>query len=396
MSVSSCTPVRPRVEFFACVLACLVASTAQASPDPLPIISAADWGAIPNDGLDDTLALKNALASLTNGGTLVIPPGEYHHNIQLSISKDGTRVSGYGATLIATDPNWQAIRLVGRQRIEILGLSLYSPATVRKSGVQYNAITVQSSSQFRFEDLHIKGSSAAGIMVTQDSFDYVIRNNEVRDTMADGIHNTGRSHHGLIVGNVVENVDDDGIAVVSYVNDTNITHHIQIAGNHVIGTVDGYGRGITVIGGSFVDIIGNQIDSVKLAGILIASESGYNSYGAKDVTARGNWLRDVSWGYPEQHGGLFVQGRVGTGTAGGVSVTLANERVLVESNTVIDTVLGPGHFRLGAYGSDIVFVGNVVVDEDSSKPWLVVSNGTALSYTVTDTTYNGVQQVSLP
>jgi hypothetical protein len=354
-----------------------------ASPDPLPIKSVVDFGAVPDDGLDDQLAIKAAFDSMTTGGTVVFPPGEYHHSAQLSVSKDGTRVSGYGATLVATDPLWQALRLVGRTRIEVLGLTLVSPATVRKSGVQYNAITVQSSSEFRVEDCTIVGSSAAGILITQDSFDYVIRNNIVTGTKADGIHNTGRSHHGLIVGNVIDHVEDDGIAVVSYVNDTAYTHHIQIAGNHVIGTSSGIGgRGITAVGGSFVDIIGNQIDGVKLAGVLVASEWSYNTYGAKDVTVRGNVLRDVSWAYPEQHGGIFVYARAGN----------TNERVLVDSNTVIDTVKGPGHLRLGPYGTEIVFTGNVIVDEDSSKPWAVVTDTTGLTYTITDTTYNGVQQ----
>lgn len=364
--------------------------------DPLPIINLADFGAVPDSGNDATDAINAALSSLTNGGTLVGPPGEYHHAGQMHVTRDGTRINGDGMQWTSTNPLQQALRINGRSRVEVLGLKLVSPATVRKSGHEFNAINVQSSNAVRIEDCNINGSSAVGIMVTHDSYDYLIRNNRVFGTMADGIHSTGRSHHGLIVGNLVDNVDDDGIAVVSYVGNTNYTHRIQIIGNHVVGTANGYGRGITVIGGANVQIVGNLIEGVKAAGILIASEYSYNSYGAKDILVSGNHLLGCSWGYPPNHGGIMVYARAGSVTAGGQQVSLLNERVRVACNTVVDTVKGPAHLRIGPYGSEIDFIDNHVIDQDSSKPCVVVTDTTLLQYTCSGTTYNGVLQAVMP
>jgi hypothetical protein len=388
MSAYKRTRVRPAIELF--VITALLAPTAALAADPQPVISVASFGAVPGDGIDDTAAINAALDSLIDGGTVVLPPGEYHHAGQLYVTRDGTRVSGYGATLTSTNVDQQALRITGRTDVEVLGLALYSPATVRKSNLGVNAITVQSSGEVRIEDCAITGSSAVGIMVTHDSRDYLIRNNTVTGTMADGIHSTGRSYRGLIVGNVVSDVDDDGISVVSYVGNTDYTRDIQITGNRVYGTANGYGRGITVVGGQRIAVVGNMVEGTKAAGILVTSEYGYNSYAAKDVTVAGNVLRGCSWGYPPNHGGIFVYARAGTAIAGGQVVTLQNERVFVESNTIVDTVKGPAHLRVGGYSSELDFINNVIVDLDSSKPGLVVTDATQLQYTHAGDSYNGV------
>jgi hypothetical protein len=102
-----------------------------------------------------------------------------------------------------------------------------------------------------------------------------------------------------------------------------------------------------------------------------------------------NNLRRVSWGYPPNHGGILVYSRSGTALAGGATETLANESVVLDRNTLDDTLKGPGHVRLGPYGQ-VAVMGTVVYDADGNKPWLYVSDTTQLTYTTSGNTYNGV------
>src|SRR5688572_21218765 len=78
---------------------------------------------------------------------------------------------------------------------------------------------------------YVYGSKAAGIFIEKTSsyrgpfiLQYTIAHlfnavvyNTVRDTLADGIHNTWGSNNGYVGLNHVINVGDDGIAVVSYI-----------------------------------------------------------------------------------------------------------------------------------------------------------------------------------
>ena len=62
---------------------------------PTAICSVADFGAKPNDKLDDTDAFEKALEK---GGVITIPAGEYNLSRRLYVRKPGTIILGAGAT----------------------------------------------------------------------------------------------------------------------------------------------------------------------------------------------------------------------------------------------------------------------------------------------------------
>jgi hypothetical protein len=74
------------------------------------------------------------------------------------------------------------------------------------------------------------------------------------------------------------------------------------------------------------------------------------------------------------HGGIFLEGRKGSETAeDGTTRDYGLEDILVQGNTIIDTIFGAAHVRIGSpYGSNIQILGNSITDSDSSKPALRV------------------------
>lgn len=66
-----------------------------ALPSPSPTAQVTSFGAIPNDGLDDTAAFE---AALVRGGVIRLPAGEFHLSRRLFVRKPGTLLIGAGSS----------------------------------------------------------------------------------------------------------------------------------------------------------------------------------------------------------------------------------------------------------------------------------------------------------
>jgi hypothetical protein len=185
-----------------------------------------------------------------------------------------------------------------------------------------------------------------------------------------------------VVKNIVRENGDDMIAVVSYMSNAGtpistmlasmstlreqrLNRNILITDNDVKGQY--CGRGITVVGGENVTIQYNQIsDTTYAAGVLLARESGYLSFGVRNVIVLNNTIQNVQTTAPVYSVGDLAS-RPRTGHAGieihslATSAELADptfanaiaiDRVRVENNSVTNTRadgirLGVGTGRVG-------------------------------------------------
>jgi len=96
----------------------------------------------------------------------------------------------------------------------------------------------------------------------------------------------------LVQGNVVRGTGDDMIAVVSYQGDGVLSRNVLITGNSLEGNA--WGRGITVVGGADVTIANNIVRNVQVsAGILVAQEDSFRTYGASGVLVENNEISDI-------------------------------------------------------------------------------------------------------
>jgi len=192
----------------------------------------------------------------------------------LTFTLQGIRASGHGESTVlsAVDPANSAIVLRGNGP-EVVSLRITSPlATTRGDTHESNGITIkEDATNFLVDHVIVDRVSGAGIHNFGGS-DGRITSNVVRNTLADGIHNSYGARRVLIWGNSVTNIGDDFISVVSYSFDRWISSDITIV-NNVVGA-NPHGRGIAVVGGLRMNVARNQITSSQGAGIYIASEPG--------------------------------------------------------------------------------------------------------------------------
>jgi hypothetical protein len=150
----------------------------------------------------------------------------------------------------------------------VTDLNLVAPAEGKRwNGLDQHKLVI-SGDRDSLTDVSVVGSAAAGVFVT-GAKDFHLENVHVSGSRADGIHMTGGSGGGTLNNVRADQTGDDGIAVVSYGNETPCSD-IQITNASVGGTR--WGRGITVVGGRDVTVRGFTVADTSSAGIYVATE----------------------------------------------------------------------------------------------------------------------------
>lgn len=272
--------------FAAVSIAALCAASfqiARAAPPDVTVYPAAN-------GSDQSDALQQAFDALQPGQRLVLAPGQYAVSRSLTVKNPQVVISGYGATLSATRSEDQTIVMSGKNST-LVGVTLVGTGTTRLTTPESTKVEITGIG-VQVLDVSVRGGSSAGLFVFGGK-DVALVGNDVRDTLADGIHTTYGSRNVLVQDNTVTGTGDDLIAVVSYIPDGAISSNVLIRNNNVSGNY--WGRGITVVGGADVTITGNTVRGVeKAAGILVGQEDGYNTYGANNVVVSNNTISDIS------------------------------------------------------------------------------------------------------
>jgi hypothetical protein len=267
---------------------------------PSDTLRVTDFGAIPNDALDDDAAIARALNALKPGGWLVFPPGRYRQAHSVLVTVPGATLWGPGATLQATDPRDHTLGLRA-DHVRLYGLTLTATPDQRRSEPAQARISIYRDRSDNpdgrtpqrgnvVRGVTVDGAGSVGMLV-HGAADFTIAHNTVRRTLADGIHLTGASHHGRVLGNQVRDTGDDLISIVSY-DDAPPVRDVLVQGNDVAGAR--WGRGLTVVGGAHLTLRGNTVTGVAHgAGILLAQEGNWHTHGVHDVRIEDNRLREI-------------------------------------------------------------------------------------------------------
>ena len=361
------------------------------------------FGIAPSDTKDQTAAIQAALDALKPGDWLVFPAGKYLHSKSLRVRVAGVTIWSDGATLVATNPLDTAM-MMQADNTTLYGFRMHTATTTRGSALQHARIVIAPNGNTtgpRVKNVTVRrntvenagapgttyanGSSASGIFIYHaDGF--LVAENTVKRSLADGIHTTGGSINGRVIKNTVRENGDDMIAVVSYMaakgteissmtsnmatmRDQRLNRNILITDNDVKGQY--WGRGITVVGGEKVTIQHNAIaDTTHGAGVLLARESGYLSFGVKDVIVRNNTISNVQTGAPVYsdgnhttwartgHAGIEVHSLATSSELAdsAFASAIAIDKVLLENNTIDNTYadgvrFGTGTGRVGPAGA---------------------------------------------
>ncbi|MCA8425323.1 right-handed parallel beta-helix repeat-containing protein [Burkholderia seminalis] len=335
-----------------------------------------------SDGSDQTDALQAALNALQAGQTLILAPGRYTVSRSLSVATSGVVVSGYGATLVATNPSDQTIVMSGAGST-LVGVTLVGTGTTRLTTPASTKVEVTGTG-VQVLGVTIQGGASAGIFVFGGS-NVAIVGNTVSATLADGIHTTYGSTNVLVQNNTVKGTGDDLIAVVSYLGDGRVSSNVLIDRNTVSGNA--WGRGIAVVGGQAVTISNNTVDGVqKAAGILLAQEDSWKTYGVSNVVIDGNVVTNVQNStvnnglQPTQQAALELD--TWSGTVSTVTVTR-------------NRVTGSGYAGFRALGNvcDFEVAGNTFAAIAGSAVSLLSSGCTASRIVASGNTLDGVALV---
>ncbi|WP_338638395.1 right-handed parallel beta-helix repeat-containing protein [Burkholderia pyrrocinia] len=324
------------------------------------------------DGSDQADVLQKAFDSLKAGQRLVIAPGRYVVGHSLAVTVPRVVISGYGATLAATNPADQTIVMSGAGST-LVGVTLAGTGTTRLTTPASTKVEVTGAG-VQVLRVTIDGGASGGIFVFGGS-GVAIVGNTVRATLADGIHTTYGSTNVLVQNNTVTGAGDDLIAVVSYVSDGRVNSNVLIDHNAVSGNA--WGRGISVVGGQAVTISNNTVDGVqKAAGILVAQEDSWKTYGVSNVVITGNVVTNIQNSnvnnglQPTQQAAIELD--TWTGTVTDVAVTG-------------NRVSGSGYAGFRAYGNVCSFsvTGNTF-SSIAGSPVSLLSSGCAAGQIVVD------------
>ncbi|MDR3708159.1 MAG: right-handed parallel beta-helix repeat-containing protein [Capsulimonadaceae bacterium] len=349
------------------ITTCVLASTALFLAFSLPgsaavlDITKPPYNAVGDGATDNTAAINKALhdaATATPKDDVIVPPGKFAHSGQINV--DGVRFGGADAgmsILVATNPQSCSINLRG-DGPALDNLELDCPTANKRLNCGWQTGVQVTASHYRVHGIRIgnattPGSPSAGIICLGASFG-AITGNTIFWSLADAIHMTSGSHDIVVKGNTILKAGDDMIAVVSYLNNATPCRNIIIQNNDCLGQTGG--RGITVIGGDHVVIDHNRIENSSSAGIHLASESSYRTFGPANVTITNNTLKNCDTYEKDCHGSIFVYGN--DLVYNGVKTHFPAKNIIIRGNTILDA--HNNGIRLGDSTENVTIDHNVI------------------------------------
>ncbi len=314
-------------------------------------ITDAPYSAAPSPA-DATTAIQKALddaAAMAKPGApvdVLVPSGIFNYSAVLKVGADvhlRRSPEDSGGVLHATNPAQEAVRLAA-DRSAALFLRLTYAATTRLTTAQSSGIWVgydHLGVPFVHDTLVV--GNEVDTPASAHVFGYAEEGglwafNDVHDGYADSYHHTAGSRYCQVVGNRSQtraDRGDDHYAFVSYQSDGDVVHHCTAIANF---GRDGHARGLSVVGGGFILLDHNDIDRTNWAGIYLAQENSWHTYGAFDLLIRNNVVRHSN--LAGSHDGLLAFSDAPTESHDATSLgAVSNQvrRVTVEGNTFSDT-----------------------------------------------------------
>lgn len=241
-------------------------------------INVKDYGATGDGATNDTAAIVAAIAALpAANAALYFPAGTYMTDTISGITgKLGLTIfgDGFGSSRIKARTASQVLNLASSNSYVIVrNLSFNGNGTVRAAG-QHAVIMECSHSQF--VDCEILNAAEFSLLIGAGAAvtNFIVSRCYVHDGYADGI-NLQAVTGGVVSDNIVRMVDDDCIAI-GYSAGIGRATAIVVANNRVSARNDlgtSTGRGILVLRGVDILVIGNYVADIKQDGILVTCEN---------------------------------------------------------------------------------------------------------------------------
>ncbi|MFD0671341.1 right-handed parallel beta-helix repeat-containing protein [Cohnella sp. GCM10027633] len=324
-----------------------------------------DYGAKGDGRTIDRAAIQTAVdkAGAAGGGKVYFPKGIYLVDDSVVVRNDNVILQGAGwesDVRITVHPH-RVIVISGSSHnaVRDMQISLGVSGAARDDADEGIYVTSKAS-DFIIENVF---GNKKGIMVRGNVNGGQIRNNTVKDTLADGIHITGGSRNIKVLDNRLSGTGDDAIAVVSYLSQPTVAGNVEIRGNAIR---DSYSRGIANVGGEQVQIIGNTIEGTSSSGILVDEDLHYDTFAPRGTRIEMNVVERAGL-FGTKRGNVFgievapgagETSIVGNRVAGGADrgISIASGGTIVRGNVIADNRSTGLHLD----GDDCEIVDNVV------------------------------------
>jgi hypothetical protein len=280
----------------------------------MTVVNPMNHGATGNGSSDDLGALQASVNALpTTGGIVYFPRGRtFKKTNLLTITKSHVKLWSPNRQAeifqsVAGQRRRQSILCRSNAGCGMFGLKLRSDARERFDALEDNQISADRSTLVEVAGCEIQGSAATG-MFFMGSSEHYIEGNYVHHTWADHIHHTDGANASWVWNNFIFNEGpssgDDGIACVTYGPASPRCRDMEWWRNTILHS--GWGRGYSVIGGDHISIHDNWAIGVAGAGIIIASESSYDSASCEAISIANNIVS--SCGHTIGHPGILISG----------------------------------------------------------------------------------------
>lgn len=338
-------------------------------------VSLAVFGAVADGVTDNRDRIQKALDyGAAHRMAVFVPAGRFAYSGTLTARGIPVFGTGRASMLVALDGGHESLILTGRGGC-VADLQMIGTGTTRLSTPWSDLIWARSARDYTVRNVLIKGSSNGGIFNEKSTNGHILHNT-IEDTLADSITSIDGASNIVIRGNRIVNSGDDGISVVSYA-DVPIVHDIRIQGNMVLHNKSG--RGISVVGGDHVEIVGNYVagGQADAASVYIAAESEWGTRGVNDVLVSGNTLVDGG-GDPSGTG----QGAITVYNSQGGAYVLAN--VVLRGNQIIDPrseafqFVGNGSEAVLAEDNSVYTAGGTLTSEGNPRARVTMSGNKLL------------------
>ena len=290
-------------------------------------------------------------------------------------------ISGGGALLATNEQRSSLVLAADDVTLQEVQLRITS-TTRRWDAYEQQRLRIDGHRGIVVRDVSVDGSAAAGVYVGGGTSNFLLERVRVANTRADGIHMTQGAHDGRVVAPLVQNVGDDGVAVVSYAPDGPACARIEIDSPVVDGSSGG--RGVSVVGGQSITYRDIDIRRTYGAGVYIAAEGSFDTSSVDGVLVAGGSVRNANASSAIDHGSVLVFNGTPDKTvrrieAIGLTIEGTRPTVSREVGLVSDSDVGISDvrmldFTLQSTGSAQPFVSNRDGTTYRTDGWIVNGN----------------------
>ncbi|MBI5511345.1 MAG: hypothetical protein HY903_21500 [Deltaproteobacteria bacterium] len=150
-------------------------------PSPVADVTHADYGAVPDDGIDDAPAIQQAVEAVGSGGTIYLPKGTYEIASTIEVTTSGIRIVGEGQTGKDATNDGVTLKWIGAAGGTMVAwgnpdaTALFAMTGGGIEHVFFNGnylagtgLRITNGRQVRFHDLYIRDTTLYGLDLTAD------------------------------------------------------------------------------------------------------------------------------------------------------------------------------------------------------------------------------------